>query len=412
VAASGVPLLDVHRQYDELRDDIRTAMDRVCDSGKFINGPECTALEQEVAAYCQASHAVGCASGSDALLLALLALDIGAGDEVIVPSYTFFATASAVWRTGAKIVFAEIDPDTFNIDAHHASSLVTSKTKAIIPVHLFGQCAEMTALTELAQAHKIALIEDAAQAIGAEYQGRRAGSMGDVGCLSFYPTKNLGGFGDGGMLTTNDEKFAARLRLYASHGMSPRYYHQVVGVNSRLDSLQACVLRVKLPHLERWSDARTANAARYVELFTERGLDRAVQMPVVAEGNRHVWNQFVIRVHEDRRDALRAFLTENSIGSEIYYPVPLHQQECFRSLGYATGCLPVTEQAALETMALPIFPELTAAEQRRVVDRIAEFFASSAAKKIHAVEKTPTPKIAGEKSTPEKAPRRVVRKAS
>jgi dTDP-4-amino-4,6-dideoxygalactose transaminase len=383
---TSVPLLDVHRQYDELRDDIRSAIDRVCESGRFILGPECSALEQEVAAYCQSTHAVGCASGSDALLLALMAFDIGPGDEVIVPSYTFFATASAVWRLGAKVVFAEIDAETFNIDAEHVASLVTPQTKAIIPVHLFGQCADMHALNRVARKYGLYVIEDACQAIGAELGGKRAGSMGHIGTLSFYPTKNLGGFGDGGMMTTNDEELAAKLRLLSTHGMSPRYYHKMIGINSRLDALQACVLRVKLPHLERWTDARAANAARYHELFAERGLSDAVRLPTTASGCRHVWNQFVIRVEEDRRDALRQFLTENGVGTEIYYPVPLHQQECFKAIGCREGSLPITELAARETIALPIFPELSAAEQRRVVDRIVEFFASTAGRKLQTVE--------------------------
>ncbi len=383
--STSVPLLDVHRQYDELRDDIRTAVDRVCESGRFILGPECNDLEQEVAAYCQTAHAVGCASGSDALLLALLALDVGPGDEVILPSYTFFATASAVWRVGAKVVFADIDPTTFNVDPRHVSALVTPRTKAIIPVHLFGQCADMTALNQIARQFGLYVIEDAAQAIGAEYHGKRAGSIGHVGTLSFYPTKNLGGFGDGGMLTTNDEALATRLRLFAAHGMNTRYYHQVVGVNSRLDSLQACVLRVKLPHLERWTEARAANAARYGELFAERGFD-GVHLPITAGDRRHVWNQFVIRVEDGRRDALRQHLSANGVGTEVYYPVPLHLQECFRSLGCLDGSLPHTERAAIETLALPIFPELSAAEQRRVVDRIGDFFAAGVSRKVHAVE--------------------------
>lgn len=385
-ANTSVPLLDVHRQYDELRDDIRSAIDRVCDSGRFILGPECTALEQEIAAYCHAAHTVGCASGSDALLLALLALDIGPGDEVIVPSYTFFATASAVWRVGAKVVFAEIDADTFNVDAEHVASLVTPQTKAIIPVHLFGQCADMHAINRIARQFGLYVIEDACQAIGAELDGKRAGSMSHIGTLSFYPTKNLGGFGDGGMLTTSDDAIATRLRLIAAHGMSPRYYHRVVGINSRLDSLQACVLRVKLPHLERWTEARAANAARYHELFAERGLADAVRLPATASGCRHVWNQFVIRIDEARRDALRQFLTDSGVGTEIYYPVPLHMQECFQPIGCREGSLPITERAARETIALPIFPELSAAEQRRVVDRIGEFFSSNASRKLQTVE--------------------------
>jgi dTDP-4-amino-4,6-dideoxygalactose transaminase len=395
-AATPVPLLDVKRQYDDLGAEFRAAIDRVCRSGRFVGGPDCEALEQEIATYCQARHAIGCASGSDAILLALMALDIGPGDEVILPSYTFFATASAVWRVGAKIVFCDIDPTTFNLDAEKFEPLITPATKAIIPVHLFGECVEMKAIEKVAWARGLAIIEDAAQAIGAEYAGRRAGSLGDIGCFSFYPTKNLGACGDGGMLTTGREDLAQRLRLFATHGMSPRYYHQVVGINSRLDTIQAAILRVKLPHLDRWTEMREANADHYESLFQDYRLDRILQLPRRVGRNRHVWNQYVIRVPDGRRDALRQRLTDAQVGTEIYYPVPLHLQECFRSLGHGPKDFPESERAAQETLALPIYPELTGHEQRQVVEAVHSFFADGDARKLQTV---PTPRVARRKAT-------------
>ena len=298
-----VPLLDMQRQYEPLRDAIRTAIERVCESGRFVMGPDCEQLEQAVAAYCGATHAVACASGSDALLLALMALGIEPGDEVLVPSFTFFATASAVSRLGAIPVFIDIEPTTFNIDPERIAGLVTPATKAIIPVHLFGQCADMAAICQAAASHRLAVVEDAAQAIGAGFGNRSAGTMGEMGCFSFYPTKNLGGFGDGGLLTTNDADLAAKLRLLRAHGMEPRYYHKVIGVNSRLDTIQAAVLNVKLPHLNRWAQLRRANADFYAQLMTECGLDRTLRLPTTAPNRRHVWNQYVIRVPDGRRDA-------------------------------------------------------------------------------------------------------------
>jgi dTDP-4-amino-4,6-dideoxygalactose transaminase len=378
---TAVPLLDVSRHYLPLREEFKTAIMRVCDSGRYVLGPDCETLESSLAEYCQTRHAIGCASGSDALLLALMAYNIGPGDEVLLPSYTFFATASAVWRLGAKPVFVDIEPNTFNIAPELLEARITPATKAILPVHLYGQCADMTTLNAIAQKHRLPVIEDAAQAIGAERHGRRAGSLGDIGCISFYPTKNLGGFGDGGMLTANDDKLADALRLLRGHGMQPRYYHQVVGVNSRLDSLQAAVLNVKMPHLETWTAMRRANAGRYGEMFAERGLERILTLPTSLPENRHVWNQYVVRIPDGKRDALRQHLSEAKIGTEIYYPVPLHQQQCFRSLGYAAGSLPESERAARETLALPIYPELTAAEQQIVVGQIAEFFGVAAAPK-------------------------------
>ncbi|MGD0382161.1 MAG: DegT/DnrJ/EryC1/StrS family aminotransferase [Thermoguttaceae bacterium] len=370
----GVPLLDLGRQHHPILDELAAALRRVCQSGAFVLGPEVKNLEQAIAAYCRAKHAVGCASGSDALLLALMACGVGPGDEVILPSFTFFATASAATRLGAKPVFADIDPVTFNIDPVAVGRLITPATKAIIPVHLFGQCADMDALNRLADAAKTPVIEDAAQAIGAEWEGRRAGSLGAIGCISFYPTKNLGGAGDGGMLTTDDDALAERLRLLRQHGMNPRYYHKVVGINSRLDSFQAAVLNVKLPYLDQWTALRQANAARYEELFIEAGLEHVLTLPKALANCRHVWNQYVIRVPDGRRDALRESLAKAKIGAEIYYPLGLHDQECFRYLGYKPGDLPETDRAAREVLALPIFPELTAEEQQLVVARIADFF--------------------------------------
>lgn len=383
-AATPVPLIDLGRQFHELADAMRAALWDVCDSGKFVLGPEVTRLEESLAAYCQAKHAIACASGSDALLLALMAIDIGFADEVILPSYTFFATAGAVARLGARPVFVDIDPATFNLRPEAVEAAITSRTRAIMPVHLFGQCAEMDALRHLARQRQLTVIEDAAQAIGAEYHAARAGSMGDMGCFSFYPTKNLGGYGDGGLVTTNRDDLAEKLRLLRVHGMQPRYYHKLVGINSRLDSLQAAVLNVKLPHLDRWSDLRARHAAHYRALFTARGLDGVLGLPTVAPARRHVWNQYVIRIPGGQRDALRSHLAARQIGTEIYYPVPLHEQQCFAYLGVAAGSLPVTEQAARETLALPMFPELRIEEQEVVVGAIADFFAQAGAAGGHA----------------------------
>ena len=372
----GVPLLDLARQHAPLKAEVVAALSRVYDSGAFVLGPEVTRLEERLNVYCGAKHAIGCASGSDALLLALMALEIGPGDEVILPSFTFFATASAVTRLGARPVFADIDPRTYNVDPSSVERLIGPATKAIIPVHLFGQMADMDAICRMARPRGIAVVEDVAQAIGAESHGRRAGSIGEIGCISFYPTKNLGGAGDGGMMTTQSDELADRLRLFRGHGMRPRYFHSVVGINSRLDSFQAAVLNVKLPHLDQWTLMRQANAARYTELFYSAGLEHVVGLPETAAHRRHVWNQYVIRVPDGLRTPLREALTQARIGSEIYYPLGLHQQECFEYLGYAPGDLPQTQRAADEVLALPIFPELTAEEQKLVVDRIAIFFES------------------------------------
>ena len=387
-----VPLFETHRQYQAMEYEIAAAVGRVCTSGRYILGPECERLEQSLARYCGTAHALGCASGSDALLLALAACGVTGGDEVILPSYTFFATASAPWRLGARPVFVDIDPVTFNIDHRLIEAAITPRTKAIIPVHLYGQCAEMDPIVDIARRHHLPVIEDAAQAIGAGYRGRRAGSLGDVGCLSFYPTKNLGAFGDGGMLTTDRADLADRLSLLRAHGMRPRYYHQVVGINSRLDAIQAAILAVKLPRLDKWTAMRQCNADHYAELFADCGLDRILTLPSVAPNRRHVWNQYVVRVPDGRRDALQAHLASRHIGTEVYYPVPLHEQECFRSLEYAAGSLPQTERAARETLALPIFPELNRAEQARVVRAMAAFFGVVSPTSGHGI---PRPKFLG-----------------
>lgn len=370
---SRVPILDLGRQSSELQEQIIAALGRVCRSGKFVLGPDVTELETRIADYCRVEHAIGCASGSDALLLALMAFEVGPGDEVILPSFTFFATASAVTRLGARPVFADIRPESFNLDPADVHRRLSPATRVILPVHMFGQCADMTALETIADEWDLPIIEDAAQAIGAEFERQPAGSIGQIGCFSFYPTKNLGGAGDGGMLTTRSADLADRLRLLRGHGMQPRYYHKVVGINSRLDSFQAAVLNCKLPHLDEWTRQRQVIAQQYNDLFISEGLDQKVVLPHVMEGYRHVWHQYVIRVPDGRRDALRAFLAEAQIGNEIYYPLGLHEQECFRNLGYAPTDLPQTYRASREVLALPIFPGLTLAEQERVVSHIAQF---------------------------------------
>ena len=367
-------MLDVNRQNAPLLEEIEAAIAEVARSGAFVHGPACREFEAAMADYCGTQHAVGCASGSDALLLALMVLGIGPGDEVIIPSFTFFATASAVSRLGAKPVFADILPDTFNLDPTDVARKITPATKAVMPVHLFGQPVEMAALGEIAHAAgDIPLVEDAAQAIGAEYQGRRAGSLGTVGCFSFYPTKNLGGFGDGGMLTTDDDMLAAKLRQLRDHGQHPRYHHSMIGVNSRLDTMQATVLNIKLRHLEGWTTGRQNNAARYASEFARLGLCEHLGVPTLADGCKSVWNQYTVRVGAGRRDDFQRYLAERHMGAAIYYPIPLHLQECFANLGFTEGSLPVTEQAAQEVLSLPVFAELTTEEEDRVIQAAAEF---------------------------------------
>lgn len=368
-----VPLLDITEQNRELRPEIEAALGRVLDTNAFILGGEVKELEEELAAYCRTKYAIGCASGSDALLLALMALDVGPGDEVITTPYSFFATVSAVTRLGAVPVFVDIDPLTYNLDISQIESKITERTKAIQPVHLYGQCADMKALREVAGKFGIPLIEDAAQAIGAEEDGMRAGAMSEIGCFSFYPSKNLGGMGDGGFMSTDDEELAEKLFALRVHGSKERYHHKWVGLNSRLDGFQGAVLRVKLPHLDSWSDKRKANADRFLQLFTDAGLTEQVILPFEREKVRHIYNQYVVRV-PGKRDELREFLTSKGIGTDIYYPIPLHLQECFEFLGYKEGELPESEKASRETLALPIFPELKTEQQEYVVEKIAEFF--------------------------------------
>lgn len=372
-----VPLLDINRQNQPLRDEILAAITEVVDSGAFLKGPAVRQLEAEVAQMCGVDHAVGCASGSDALLVALMALEIGPGDEVILPSFTFFATAGAVTRLGATPVFADILPDTFNIDPADIARRITPATKAIIPVHLFGQSADMDAINAIAADHGLTVIEDAAQAIGATYQGQPIGSLGRIGCISFYPTKNLGGMGDGGMITTNDPELADRMRVLCDHGQEPRYYHHYVGLNSRLDTIQAAALRVKVPKLAGYAEARTRHAARYDAAFVGTAVGAVMTTPTEAHGCPSVWNQYTVRVEQGRRDSLQQWLTERKIGSAIYYPVPLHLQKCFADLGYRRGDLPHTERAADEVLSLPIFPELTYEEQGRVIDAVHAYAAAA-----------------------------------
>ncbi len=374
-----VPLLDLRPQYAALRDEIRTAMDRVLESQQFILGPEVEALEEEIAAYCSCGFAVGVSSGTDALLVALMAAGVGPGDEVVTTPYTFFATAGCIARLGARPRFVDIDPLTFTMDPTRLEESLTPRTKAIIPVHLFGQMAEMDPIKDLASSRGITIIEDAAQAIGAEYHGRRAGSLGSMGTFSFFPSKNLGCFGDGGMVTTHDEGLARHLKILRNHGASPKYYHRFVGGNFRLDALQAAILRVKLRHLDGWTQARQRNAETYRLLFVDAGLASSdgregypIVLPHEAPARRHIYNQFVVRAAD--RDRLLEHLRSSGIGHEVYYPVSLHLQECFRGLGYREGDFPESERAARETVALPIFPELTRPMQEAVVSVIAAFY--------------------------------------
>jgi len=376
---ASVPLLDVGRGNAPHRDEFLEAIGKVIDSGKFFFGPDVEQLEREIAAYSQVENAVGCASGSDALLLALMALGVGPGDEVIVPSFTFFASVSCITRLGATPVYVDIRRDTFNMDAEKIEAAITPQTRAIIPVHLFGQCAEIDRICQIAAARDIPVIEDAAQAIGAAYHSRPAGSWGTIGCFSFYPTKNLGGMGDGGMLTTGDAAMADRLRLYAAHGMRPRYHHHVVGINSRLDTFQAAVLRIKMRYLDAGVEQRQANAQRYRQMFTDAGLvgDGAITLPYRDPHAFHVWNQYSIRVSSGLRDTLKATLADQGVGTEIYYPIPMHRQKCFASIAVGPGGLPETEAASAEVLNLPIYPELQLDEQVRVVDAMKQFFAKS-----------------------------------
>ena len=361
-----VPLLDLEAQNRPLRADLLAAIARVVDSQRFIGGPEVDAFEREIAAHIGARHAIGLSSGTDALLVALMALGIGPGDEVITPTFSFFATAGCVARVGATPRLVDVDPRTCNVDVAAVAAAVTPRTKAIIPVHLYGQCVDMDPLLDVSRRAGVPIIEDAAQAIGATYKGRQAGTMGAVGCFSFFPSKNLGAFGDAGLLTTNDDALAHEARLLRNHGAEPKYFHKRIGGNFRLDALQAAILRVKLPHLERWTEARRHNADRYDRLFASCGRD--VGLPTRAPGCGHIFNQYCIRL--TNRDAVRRELDARGIGSEIYYPVPFHLQECFAPLGYREGDFPVAEAAARELLAIPIYAELSEAQQIEVVDAI------------------------------------------
>jgi dTDP-4-amino-4,6-dideoxygalactose transaminase len=370
-----VPLLDLKAQHAAIKTEVMNAVEAVFESQYFIMGAAVAECEKQIAAYSQCAFGVGVTSGTDALLIALMAEGIGRGDEVITTPYTFFATAGSIARLGAVPVFVDICPKTFNIDVRQIEAKVTPKTKAIIPVHLYGQCAEMAPILDLAKRRHLIVIEDAAQAIGSEYEGRRAGSMGDYGCFSFFPSKNLGCAGDGGMVVTQDADRAKRLQILRAHGSEVKYYHKVVGGNFRLDALQAAVVSAKLPHLDAWSAKRQANADRYRRLFAAAGLTDGgfVRLPETVPQRRHIYNQFVIRATQ--RDALQRFLKEQGVGNEVYYPVPLHLQECFAYLGHRPGDLPHSETAAKETLALPIYPELSDSQAEYVVDRIRAFFA-------------------------------------
>lgn len=376
-----IPLLDLKAQHEPLRAQLLAAIEKVVDSQAFIMGPEVKMLEDRVAAYSQTKHAVGVSSGTDALLIALMALDVTVGDEVIVPDYSFFATAGVVSRLGGKPVFVDIDPKTYNIDTSKIEAAITPKTKAIIAVHLFGQCADMDPILDVAKRRNLKVIEDAAQSIGSEYKdGRRSGSMGDIGCFSFFPSKNLGGFGDGGMVVTNDDALAEKLKILRVHGAKPKYYHKIIGGNFRLDTIQAAVVNVKLDYLDGWTKKRQENASLYRKIFVASGLtEKIVSLPeAVYEGSKakhhHIYNQFCIRV--PKRDELREDLQKQGIGCEVYYPVPFHLQECFQDLGYAQNDFPESQAAAKESLALPIYPELVPAQIEAVVEAVRRHYSA------------------------------------
>jgi dTDP-4-amino-4,6-dideoxygalactose transaminase len=367
-----VPLLDLKAQYTAIKPEVDRAIAEVLESQYFIGGPKVDQCENAIAQYSRCSHAVGVSSGSDALLACLMAENIGADDEVITSPYTFFATAGAVARLGATPVFVDIDPATYNLDMSQVASKITSRTRAIIPVHLYGQMADMDAVMRIAEQHRLVVIEDAAQAIGAEYKGRRAGSIGHYGCFSFFPSKNLGAAGDAGMVVTNDAQRADKLKCLRAHGSKPKYYHKIVGGNFRLDALQAAITSAKLPHLDDWTASRQRNAKKYDQFFAEAGLP--IGVPAVVT-DRHIFNQYAIRV--SRRDELQAYLKKKGIGTEVYYPVPLHLQECFAYLGYKAGAFPESERAAKETLALPIYPELSEPQLRYVAECVRDFVAGN-----------------------------------
>jgi len=370
--AQKVPLLDLKAQFAPIRHDVLQAMTRVCDTQHFILGAEVDGLERELEAFLDVPHAIGMSSGTDALLAALMALGVGVGDEVITSPFSFFATAGSIARVGARPVFVDIDPATYNIDPGGVAPAVTARTKAIMPVHLFGQSADMKPILDVAARFGVPIVEDAAQAVGVRYRDQPIGGIGTIGCFSFFPTKNLGAFGDAGLVTTRDAPLARRMRAIRQHGGERKYHHESVGANFRLDALQAAILRVKLPHLPAWTAARQRNAARYEALFTKAGLTGIVRVPIRSAESTHIYNQFVVRVPQ--RDQLRAYLDAQGIGTEVYYPLPLHLQPCFRELGYAAGSFPVAEAAADEVLALPIYGELSDAQQAWVVEAIHTFF--------------------------------------
>ena len=374
-----VPLLDLKEQYKSIKEEILKVAEEIFESQYFILGPRVEALEKDIAGYCSSKHALGVSSGTDALLISLMAADIASQHTVITTPYTFFATAGSIFRTGARPIFVDIDPDTYNISPERLERVIASMTdnelariRAVIPVHLYGQCADMDPILKIAKKYNLFVIEDAAQAIGAEYRGRRAGSMGDFGCFSFFPSKNLGAFGDGGMVTTGSDELYDKLRVLRVHGSHPKYYHKLAGGNFRLDAFQAAVVSVKLKHLDKWTKSRQENARKYRELFADSGIDDVIKLPVEKE-DRHIYNQFVISV-TDKRDDLRLFLNEVGVGTEIYYPIPMHLQECFLDLNYKKGDFPVAEHAALHTVALPIYPELSDDQLAYVVEKIKAFY--------------------------------------
>jgi dTDP-4-amino-4,6-dideoxygalactose transaminase len=377
---NNVPLLDLKAQFNQIRDDVYNALKEVIESQYFVLGPTVRQFEEKLESYTGAGHVVGCASGTDALILALAALDIGPGDQVVTTPFSFFSTASCAWKTGARPRFVDIDPDSFNIDPERLEEAITPATRALLPVHLFGQCANMAAILESANKHNLPVVEDAAQALGSTYdQGDggisgHAGTLGLLGCYSFFPSKNLGGFGDGGAIATDDEKLAERLRSLRVHGGVQMYHHEDVGWNSRLDAIQAAVLEVKLPYLDRWGAARAENAGRYDRLFKEVGLvdGQEVLLPHRTGTGRHIFNQYTLRVRD--RDNLRKHLNANGIGHSVYYPVPLHLQECFKELGYHEGSFPVAEQAAREVISIPVYPEMADGMQQHVVDSFLSFY--------------------------------------
>lgn len=372
-----VALLDLKAQYKTIRDEIRAAVDKVLEDQQLILGPEVKELEDKIAVYSQAKHAIGVASGTDALLVALMGIGLQPGDEVITTPYTFFATAGAISRLGAIPKFVDIDPITYNISPAAIEKAIGPKTKAIMPVHLYGQCADMDEIMAIAKKHKLYVIEDSAQSIGSEYKGKRSGSIGDIGCFSFFPSKNLGGLGDGGMIVTNNDELAEKMRILRVHGSKPKYYHKVIGVNSRLATIQAAALLVKLKYLDQWTEARQRNAGLYTKLLKEAGLDKKLTLPFAREDGRHIYNQYVLRVPD--RDACRKFLTDAGIGNEVYYPVPMHRQECYSFLGYGVGSIPESEKAANETVAVPIYPELTAEQIAYVVQKLGEYVGAAKA---------------------------------